>query len=55
MLEAVTCEAQEVNMPAQAIRKIIQHLEESNLCLPPTERIFKEWKVGLLTRWESKA
>jgi hypothetical protein len=55
MLEAVTCEAQEVNMPAQAISKVIQHLEESNLCLPPTERIFKEWKVGLLTRWESKA
>lgn len=54
MLEAVTCEAQEINMPAQAIGKVVQHLEESNLCLPVTERTFKEWKVGLLTRWESK-
>jgi hypothetical protein len=52
MLEAVTCDSQEVNLPAQALGEVIRHLEESNALLPPTERIFKEWKVGLLTRWE---
>ncbi|KAK4189012.1 ubiquitin-conjugating enzyme E2-binding protein [Podospora australis] len=51
MLEAVTCEAQELNLPAQAIETIVQQLDRSNLLLPTTERIFKgEWKVGLLTR-----
>ncbi|KAL2263695.1 hypothetical protein VTK26DRAFT_5551 [Humicola hyalothermophila] len=64
MLESVTCDAQEVGMPAQAIGTVIRHLEESNGLLPETERVFRppvlapgkgkaakvEWKVGLLTR-----
>ncbi|KAK4150217.1 ubiquitin-conjugating enzyme E2-binding protein [Chaetomidium leptoderma] len=54
LLEAVTCDAQEINLPAQALREVLRHLGESNARLPPTERVFKEWKVGLLTRWESK-
>lgn len=54
MLEAVTCDAQEINLPAQALCEVVRHLEDSNVVLPPTERMFKEWKVGLLTRWESK-
>ncbi|KAL2160917.1 hypothetical protein VTH06DRAFT_8629 [Thermothelomyces fergusii] len=55
MLEAVTCESQEINIPAQAIDDVIQHLEQSSRLLPPKERKFKEWNVGLLTRWEQKA
>ncbi|GAB1311423.1 hypothetical protein MFIFM68171_01633 [Madurella fahalii] len=54
MLEAVTCEAQEINLPAQALSKVLEHLHESTSLLPPTERMFKDWKVGLLTRWEPK-
>jgi hypothetical protein len=52
MLEAVTCDSLEINLPAQALDEVIQHLDGSNALLPPTERVFKEWKVGLLTRWE---
>jgi hypothetical protein len=55
MLESVTCDSQEINLPAEAIRKVLRSLEESNALLPPTERLFKGWEVGLLTRWESKA
>ncbi|KAK0660807.1 ubiquitin-conjugating enzyme E2-binding protein [Cercophora samala] len=50
MLEAVTCEAQEINLPAMAIERVIEHLDESNGLLPEKERLFKEWRVGLLTR-----
>ncbi|KAL2166264.1 hypothetical protein VTG60DRAFT_3077 [Thermothelomyces hinnuleus] len=54
MLEAVTCDSQEINIPAQAIGDVIRHLEHSSGLLPSKERKFKEWNVGLLTRWEQK-
>ncbi|KAK4181187.1 ubiquitin-conjugating enzyme E2-binding protein [Triangularia setosa] len=50
MLEEVTCEAQEINLPAMGIERVVEHLEESNGLLPEKERVFKEWRVGLLTR-----
>ncbi|KAK4195778.1 ubiquitin-conjugating enzyme E2-binding protein [Triangularia verruculosa] len=50
MLEGVTCEAQEINLPAMAIERVIEHLDGSNWLLPEKEKEFKEWKVGLLTR-----
>ncbi|KAK4166631.1 ubiquitin-conjugating enzyme E2-binding protein [Cladorrhinum sp. PSN259] len=51
MLEKVTQDAQEINLPPRAIDEIVRHLEASNSLLPITERVFnKEWKVGLLTR-----
>ncbi|KAH6630712.1 ubiquitin-conjugating enzyme E2-binding protein [Chaetomium sp. MPI-SDFR-AT-0129] len=55
MLASVTCESQEICLPAAARREIIRHLEASNGLLPPTERMFKEWKVGLLTRGDGTA
>ncbi|KAG7292078.1 hypothetical protein NEMBOFW57_002110 [Staphylotrichum longicolle] len=54
MMEAITCDSQELNLPALAMGEIIRHLDDSNAVLPRTERAFKEWKVGLLTRWEQK-
>lgn len=48
MLGMVTCDSQEINLPAQAVRDVVRSLEESNALLPPTERMFKDWKVGLL-------
>ncbi|KAK4240345.1 ubiquitin-conjugating enzyme E2-binding protein [Achaetomium macrosporum] len=54
MLEAITSDAQEINLPTQALGEVIRHLDTSNALLPPPERMFKEWKVGLLTRWEAK-
>ncbi|KAK0730823.1 ubiquitin-conjugating enzyme E2-binding protein [Lasiosphaeris hirsuta] len=50
MLEGVTCEAQEINLPGTAINEAIRHLDDSNLLLPNAERVFKEWRVGLLRR-----
>jgi len=50
MLEEVTCEAQEVNLPAEAIGEVIKCLDKSTTLLPKAERVFKEWQVGLLTR-----
>jgi hypothetical protein len=54
MLEAINCDAQEISLPAHALSEIIRHLDDTNALLPPTERAFKEWKVGLLTRWAVK-
>ncbi|KAK3939150.1 ubiquitin-conjugating enzyme E2-binding protein [Diplogelasinospora grovesii] len=50
MLDSVTCDAQEINLPAGAITEVVKHLDESNLLLPESQRVFKEWKVGLLKR-----
>jgi ubiquitin-protein ligase E3 D len=50
MLEGLTCDAQEISLPASAMEDVVQHLEESNLLLPGSERRLKDWKVGLLAR-----
>lgn len=50
ILESVTCDAQEITLPVQALSEVVRHLDESNALLPPSERIFKGWKVGLLAR-----
>ena len=50
MLEAVVCETQEINAPSAAIKGVIKQLDESNLLLPATDRVFQGWKVGLLRR-----
>ncbi|KAK0613022.1 ubiquitin-conjugating enzyme E2-binding protein [Bombardia bombarda] len=50
MLETVTCDAQEISLPANALGEATRLLEKSNLLLPDGERLFEEWKVGLLTK-----
>ncbi|KAK4451461.1 nipped-B-like protein A [Podospora aff. communis PSN243] len=50
MLEGMTCDAQEINLPVTAINEVIRQLEKSNKLLPDSERSFKNWKVGLLKR-----
>lgn len=50
MLEAVVCETQEINAPSDAIEGVVKQLDESNLLLPTTDRMFQGWKVGLLRR-----
>ncbi|KAK3951013.1 ubiquitin-conjugating enzyme E2-binding protein [Pseudoneurospora amorphoporcata] len=50
MLDSLTGDAQEVNIPVKAIKEVLQHLDRSNCLLPTAERVFKEWKVGLLRR-----
>ena len=50
MLEAVVCETQEINAPSATIQVVLKQLDESNLLLPATDRLFQGWKVGLLRR-----
>lgn len=50
MLDSLIGDAQEVNLPVKAINEVFRHLDRSNSLLPTTERVFKEWKVGLLRR-----
>lgn len=50
LLEEMTCDTQEINLPSEAIGQVILHLDSSNLLLPSSERTLKEWKVGLLQR-----
>ncbi|GKT41910.1 uncharacterized protein ColSpa_02091 [Colletotrichum spaethianum] len=53
MLESMTSDVQEVNLPTAEIAKAAQGLKASSGLLPPSERVFKEWSVGLLDKWEA--
>ena len=45
-------DAQEIEVPGDAVRALCEMLEVSNQLLPRRERVFKEWRVGLLERWD---
>lgn len=51
ILEKINSDAQEINLPIEAIQSVAQGLKESNGMLPDKDRTFKEWTVGLLERW----
>ncbi|KAK2055514.1 hypothetical protein LY76DRAFT_628271 [Colletotrichum caudatum] len=52
MLESMTSDVQEVNLPSAAIAAAAEELRASSGLLPPGERALKEWNVGLLDKWE---
>ncbi|KAK1639204.1 ubiquitin-conjugating enzyme E2-binding protein [Colletotrichum phormii] len=52
MLESMTCDVQEVNLPLPAIVAAAEGLKRSSEVLPPGERMFKGWNVGMLDKWE---
>ncbi len=52
MLEKVAPDAQEVNLPKEAVEAIMKALTASNALLPPTQRLFQQWTVGLLERYD---
>ncbi|KAK1527716.1 uncharacterized protein CCOS01_07978 [Colletotrichum costaricense] len=52
MLESMTSDVQEVNLPLPAIVAAAEGLKQSSRLLPPSERVFKGWNVGLLDKWE---
>lgn len=54
MLDAVTSDVQEVGgvLPADAVAAVAAELEAGTALLPPAEREFRGWRVGLLRRWE---
>ncbi|KAF6813631.1 HECT-like ubiquitin conjugating enzyme-binding domain containing protein [Colletotrichum sojae] len=51
MLESMTSDVQEVTLPAADLVAAAEVLRRSNGLLPPGERAFKEWSVGLLDKW----
>ncbi|OHE93669.1 hypothetical protein CORC01_11072 [Colletotrichum orchidophilum] len=53
MLESMTSDVQEVNLPTAAIVAAAEGLKSSTGFLPPSERVFKDWNVGLLDKWEA--
>jgi len=53
MIESITSNVQEIDLPTEAIQMVREALASSNLLLPGRERSFKEGSVGLLDRWVS--
>ena len=53
-LESMTLDVQDLALPSDAIHAAIDILERSNCLLPPNDRQFKEWSVGLIEKWEPK-
>ncbi|CAK7221657.1 hypothetical protein SBRCBS47491_004603 [Sporothrix bragantina] len=50
-LDRLNSDVQEINLPRETIAAVTGLLEESNNLLPPRDRLFQEWKIGLLKRW----
>ena len=53
LADSLTSDVQDISLPMSVITSAEEALESSNLYLPEQERIFKEWRVGLLGRWDS--
>ncbi|CCF42809.1 hypothetical protein CH063_12701 [Colletotrichum higginsianum] len=51
MLESMTSDVQEVTLPLAEIAGAAEALRASGELLPPGERVFREWNVGLLDKW----
>lgn len=52
LVDSMTSGVQEISFPAAAIKAARQILQESNDVMPASERLFQQWHVGLLERWE---
>lgn len=55
LADSLTTDVQDVNLPVTVIANAVEALESSNLYLPEKERTFKEWRVGLLRRWDASS
>jgi hypothetical protein len=51
LTESLTSDVQEINLICEALSQCVHSLEMSNGLLPPEQRLYKEWKVGLLDRY----
>lgn len=52
LLHSMTSDTQDISLPVDAIETMTELLGRSNDFLPPSERVFKEWTVGLVSRWQ---
>jgi hypothetical protein len=53
LIESMISEFQDISLPLSVIEAACVDLESSNTYLPDKERNFKEWRVGLLGRWDA--
>lgn len=53
IVDAMNSDVQELTLPIAAIDAVAAALEGSNRLLPLKERVFQDWKVGLLHRWKT--
>jgi hypothetical protein len=54
LVESMNTDYQDISFPGTAIASALKDLKESSLLLPPQQRVFKEWAVGLLERWDAE-
>ncbi len=52
MLESFADGVPDIMLPESEITVILAGLARSNTFLPPAERLFKDWTVALLTKWQ---
>jgi ubiquitin-protein ligase E3 D len=52
ILDNLNSDVQEINLPRETIGAVTELLERSTGLLPARDRLFKEWKIGLLERWD---
>ncbi|KAI0490078.1 ubiquitin-conjugating enzyme E2-binding protein [Xylaria cf. heliscus] len=50
MLDSITLDVQDISLPSEAIAAISELLNKSNSFVPESNRKFKEWTVGLLSK-----
>ena len=50
MVESLTSSVQDISFPSEVVEQAKAKLVSSTDLLPPSERLFKEWKVGLIPR-----
>lgn len=51
LVDTMTSDVQDISFPSSVIDAAAEVLTSSNALLPPKERSFNGWKVGLLERW----
>ncbi|KAI0021321.1 ubiquitin-conjugating enzyme E2-binding protein [Xylariomycetidae sp. FL0641] len=54
MLDSMTSDVQDISLPRRAIEEVVKLLDDSNLFVPPGDRSFRGWTVGLLEKWDSE-
>ncbi|KAI1412148.1 ubiquitin-conjugating enzyme E2-binding protein [Hypoxylon sp. FL1857] len=52
LLDSMTSDVQDIYLPADAIQKVVDILTSSNHVSPQNDRQLKNWKVGLLEKWD---
>ncbi|KIH89724.1 hypothetical protein SPBR_07017 [Sporothrix brasiliensis 5110] len=54
ILESLNSDVQEINLPRETIGAVTELLESSTQLLPARDRDFKEWRIGVLDRWDPR-